>query len=293
MKDGLIFKSSSGADPSFYRQKNEIEARLGKRLSTDDFERNYYQPGKNSTLSDTGTSIFNAALCEILLSWFSREGDSVLDPFAGGSVRGIVANSMGRRYTGVELRAEQVDANRVQGAAICSGNEPRWICGDSAGIDDLAGDAAPYDFILTCPPYGDLEVYSDDPHDLSAMPQEAFGAAYASILRKTVALLAPDRFAAVVVGNYRDARGFLVDLAGMTVRMMETAGAGYYNDFIVVQPAGSLPIRVSKQFLASRKCGRRHQFALIFCKGSPKRATDRLGAPFLPEEIAEEDTPSQ
>ena len=238
---GLLFSSASGADSG---------------------------SGTASRTSDTGTSIFNAALCEILLAWFSREGDSVLDPFAGGSVRGVVANSMGRRYTGVELRAEQVEANREQGAKICPGKEPRWIIGDSSGIDALAGDAAPYDFILTCPPYGDLEEYSDDPADLSHMDVKSFDEAYARIIRKTVGLLATDRFAAVVVGNYRDARGFLVDLAGKTVRMMEDAGAKFYDDFIVVQPCGSLPIRTRKQFLVSRKAGRRHQFALVFCKGN-------------------------
>jgi len=36
----------------------------------------------------------------------------VLDPFAGGSVRGIVASRLGYRYVGIELRQEQVEANR-------------------------------------------------------------------------------------------------------------------------------------------------------------------------------------
>lgn len=36
------------------------------------------------------------------------EGGTILDPFAGGSVRGIVANFLGFNYTGLELRPEQV-----------------------------------------------------------------------------------------------------------------------------------------------------------------------------------------
>lgn len=239
--------------------------------------------GKKPT-TDTGTSIFNPALCEILTLWFSAPGDKVLDPFAGGSVRGVVANRLGRRYTGVELRGDQVAANEEQGAAILPpDNQPRWITGDSMGIDAIAGDEAPYDFILTCPPYGDLEVYSDDPADLSAKSEEDFDAAYAEIIRKTVALLAPDRFAAVVVGNYRANDGRLIDLAGKTVRFMEAAGASFYDDFIVVQPCGSLPIRAGSQFRASRKAGRRHQYAYVFVKGKAKAATARLGDVFLPD----------
>lgn len=235
-------------------------------------------------MTDTGTSIFNPALCEILLAWYSADGDAVLDPFAGGSVRGIVSNRLGRRYTGVDLRPEQIAANEKQGRAILPPeNQPRWIVGDSLGVDALAGDGAPFDFILTCPPYGDLETYSDNPADISTMDEEGFDAAYAEILRKSVALLASDRFAAVVVGNYRDKRGNLIDLAGKTVRFMAAAGAAFHNDHIVVQSCGSLPIRAGRQFLATRRAGRQHQFALVFVKGDAKRATSRLGSPYLPE----------
>ena len=64
---------------------------------------------------------------------------------------------------------------------------------------------------------------------------------------------------------------------------MEVAGAAYHNDHIVVQSCGSLPIRTRKQFLATRKAGRQHQFALVFCKGDARKAAARLGEPFLPK----------
>ena len=49
----------------------------------------------------------------------------ILDPFAGGSVRGIVASKLGRQYIGHELRQEQVDANRAQGSELCGDDEHR------------------------------------------------------------------------------------------------------------------------------------------------------------------------
>ena len=52
----------------------------------------------------TGTSIFDPVLCEIAYRWFSPVGGLILDPFAGGSVRGIVASKLGRQYIGHELR---------------------------------------------------------------------------------------------------------------------------------------------------------------------------------------------
>lgn len=239
-------------------------------------------------MNDTGTSIFDPVLCETQYAWFTKDGDSIIDPFAGGSVRGIVAVEMGRKYTGVDLRQEQIDANNAN-AEICTGDKPIWICGDSMEIDSLAG--GEYDFMFTCPPYGNLEQYSDDPADISNMADAEFDEAYAEILLKTCNMLKNDRFACIVVGNYRDKGGFLRDLVGLTVNAMEMAGLRYYNDFVFVTPVGSLPIRAGKIFNASRKFGRTHQYCLTFVKGDPKKATQRLGDVELPdmEALADEE----
>lgn len=278
---GLTIGSLSGAVPDYYKQKKLAETKAGRALTNAEFERDWLEVGDGSSLSDTGTSVFDPVLCEVDYAWFSAPGDSVLDPFAGGSVRGVVAERMGRQYTGIELRQEQVDANREQGMAICD-ECPEWVCGDSADMDALLGDRV-FDHILTCLPYGDLEVYSDDPRDISQMDADGFDAKYAEILRLAVSHLRQDRFATIVVGNYRDKRGMLRDLSGITVRAMEAAGASYYNDMILVTPAGSLPIRVGKQFVATRKVGRRHQYVLNFVKGDPKLAARRLGDVDLPD----------
>ena len=108
----------------------------------------------------TGTSIFDPVMCELAYRWFSAPGMQVLDPFAGGSVRGVVASVLGRRYFGNELRPEQVAANEAQ-ADICPDPKPVWHCGDSVNIREYFTGQA--DFLFSCPPYADLEVYSDDP----------------------------------------------------------------------------------------------------------------------------------
>jgi hypothetical protein len=48
------------------------------------------------------TSIFDPVLCELAYRWFCPPGGQVLDPFAGGSVRGVVASLLGFRYWGCE-----------------------------------------------------------------------------------------------------------------------------------------------------------------------------------------------
>src|SRR5210317_478961 len=73
----------------------------------------------------SNVSIFDPVLCEVMYDWFSPKGGKVLDPFAGGSVRGIVAEEMGRKYTGIDLSESQILANQKQSS------KPNWIVGDS------------------------------------------------------------------------------------------------------------------------------------------------------------------
>lgn len=228
----------------------------------------------------SGTSIFDPVLCELAYGWFCPPGGLVLDPFAGGSVRGIVAARMGRRYVGHELRPEQVAANRAQADEIFADetevDPPVWIEGDSRNIDKTCADVDA-DFVFSCPPYADLEVYSDDPADLSNMPYDQFVAAYREIIAKTVARLRDDRFACFVVGEVRDKDGIYRNFVADTIQAFIDAGARYYNEAILVTAVGSLPIRAGKQFSASRKLGKTHQNVLVFVKGDPKRATEACG----------------
>ena len=128
------------------------------------------------------------------------------------------------------------------------------------------------DFIFSCPPYGDLEVYSDDPADLSNMEWHTFVAAYKRIILRAVGRLKDDRFACFVVGDFRDPKGFYRDFVSTTIRAFEECGARLYNEAILATPVGSACLRVTKQFDASRKMAKTHQNVLVFCKGNPRKA---------------------
>jgi ParB-like chromosome segregation protein Spo0J len=236
------------------------------------------------------TSIFDPVLCELAYRWFSPPGGVVLDPFAGGSVRGIVAARLGRAYHGIDLRPEQVAANQRQAAEILRGAKPLpvWRCGDSlVELDDPATPEA--DFVFSCPPYADLEVYSDDPRDLSTMDYEAFLETYRAIIAKACAKLRPDRFACFVVADVRDPAGRYRNFVGETIDAFLSAGLHLYNEAVLVTAVGSLPVRAGKQFAATRKLGKTHQNCLVFVKGEPRKATDACGAVEVGDVEAEAD----
>ena len=228
----------------------------------------YYRvkEGKRDKTDEQSTSIFDPALTELMYNWFCPENGTILDPFAGGSVRGIVANYLGYKYTGLELRQEQVDSNREQALNILPiEKQPQWYCGDS---DKLLDDnwQMKFDFIFSCPPYADLEVYSDLPEDLSNMDYKDFVIKYRSIIQKALKLLKPNCYAVFVVGEVRGKDGFYYDFVGDTKKAFINAGAKLYNDAILLNVVGSASMRASKVFEAGKKLTKIHQNVLIFKK---------------------------
>ncbi|MCD8359171.1 MAG: chromosome partitioning protein ParB, partial [Oscillospiraceae bacterium] len=214
-----------------------------------------------------GTSIFDPVLCEIIYRWFCTDGGSIYDCFAGGSVRGVVAGYLGYDYSGIELRPEQVEANRHNAEEI--GVKAIWHCDDSLNADKYIADRS-CDLVFSCPPYANLEQYSDDPRDISTMEYNDFLRTYTEIIRIALRKLKNDRFAVFVVGDIRDGDGFYRDFVSDTIRIFEQNGARLYNQIILIEQLATAPLRARRQFNGLRKVVKCHQNVLIFYNGTPK-----------------------
>jgi DNA modification methylase len=212
-----------------------------------------------------GTSIFDPVLCELVYKWFCPEQGVIFDPFAGGSVRGIVANILGYNYYGIDLNKIQIAANIEEGKLLTLDNPPHWFTGDSEEANTLIPQLKA-DLIFTCPPYHDLEQYTDEMEDLSNMSWESFKDKYKRIISNSVLMLKDNRFACFVVSEIRDDKGFLKGLVPFTIEAFRQGGMRLYNEIILVNAIGSLPVRINGQF-QYRKIGRTHQNVLVFYKG--------------------------
>lgn len=211
------------------------------------------------------TSIFDPALCELMYRWFCPDGGGVLDPFAGGSVRGIVANYLGYKYTGIDIREEQIKANRENALEILPvNNQPNWYVGDSNDV--LNGITTQFDMMLSCPPYLDLEVYSDNPNDLSTKTDTEFYKVYQEIIKKCFSLLKSGSYAVFVVGDVRDKNGNYRCFNDMTTMCFLNAGFKLYNKAVLLQPLGTAMLRANKIFTSGKKLIKVHEDVLIFKK---------------------------
>ena len=245
-----------------------------------------YDPGYKGLERNGNISTFDPFLCEILVKWFSNEGMTIFDPFAGGHVRGAVSAILNRDYVGIDLNPIQVEANKENWSKICEiyddteFGKPIWLNDDSfeytSRLEQMRN--VKYDMLLTCPPYYNLEVYSDDPRDLSNCKDYLkFLAKYRDIIYSSYRILNDDSFAVIVVEEIRDSNGIFYGFVPDTIQAFQYAGFKYYNEMILENRIMSLGVRCPKYFEQSRKVGRHHQNVLVFFKGNPKNIENKFG----------------
>jgi ParB-like chromosome segregation protein Spo0J len=285
--ENLAYKDFRASNINYYQLKTKADEKAGRTMTPEEFLASPWadqlsQPG-------AGTSVFDPVLCEILYKWHSASGHAVLDPWAGGSVRGVVAAALGRAYTGIELRPEQVEANRDQvsvvaaaaAAGISAGSTtvaPEWIEGDATEQLRALPDES-FDMVIGCPPYYDLESYGTDPRDLSNMTPEGFDAEMIATIAEVARVMKPNTFAAFVVGSVRDKNGHILDMRQCMNTAARNAGLHLHNDAILLTPTGSAAVRAARGFTGTRVLTRVHQEILIYVKGDRRTAAQNAGTP--------------
>lgn len=219
---------------------------------------------------NNGVSLFDPVLAELLCKWFTPPNGKIFDCFAGDTQKGFVFGSCGYEFTGIELRKEQCDVNATVLARFPNIEaRVKYICDDGQNVGKHIA-AGSQDLLFSCPPYYDLEVYSDKPNDASNQPTyEAFLGILENAFASAISCLKENRFAVVVVGDIRNKEGFYYDFVGDIKRMFKAHGMPLYNECIIVEPIGTLPQRVQR-YMRNRKVGKCHQNVLVFYKGEPK-----------------------
>ena len=214
---------------------------------------------------NNGVSILDPVLAEITNKWFGLEKCNTFDCFAGDTVFGYVSSYLGNNFTGIELRKEQADLNnkRVKGFSA------KYICDDGRNVLKHIKENS-QDLLFSCPPYFDLEVYSDLENDASNQESyEDFIEIIESAFTNAIKCLKENRFAVITVGDVRDKDGYYYNFIEDIKRIFIENKMKLYNELILIESIGTLPQRVSR-FMEHRKIGKCHQNVLVFYKGKTK-----------------------
>ena len=236
---------------------------------------------KHKKTAINGTSTFSPVLCEIMYKWFTMPNSNIIDPFAGGITRGAVASILNHIYVGFDINETQCESNDEEMWKL---KEKYVIDGSTTYVNEDIRSVIDYDkiadFIFTCPPYYNLEVYSDNPRDLSTKTTyEEFLIEYLQIIEKCYNILRDDCFMAWVVSDVRNKQtteyyGLVAD----TIKGCQNCGFKFYNEIILYNDTSNLAIVSGDYLKLARKVGRQHQNILIFYKGNPKNIRDKFGS---------------
>jgi hypothetical protein len=214
----------------------------------------------------TGTnSVFPAPLVEwILLRYGGPQGGKVLDAFAGGPPRAVIASLMGYQYHGVEIRQSQIDENLAVLKSLALVDKVTYHLDDGRFMD-IGIDLRSFDCALTCPPYYNLEVYSDQSNDISTCGTYAeFNAAMMLSARAHMPHMKPGAFVCIVVGPFRDKKtGELIDFPAHTVENFREAGFIYWQQIVISKNFASAAKRSTNAW-RGLKLVPAHEFLLVF-----------------------------
>ena len=188
--------------------------------------------GKSNGHSYTYHGNYIPQIATQILTRYSKQGDAVVDLFLGSGTTAIEAAALGRRSIGVELQARMATVVRSKLKKVANPADHVVITGDSSSPairERVRGQLREWhkehaDLVVLHPPYDDIIQFSDSPKDLSNCEStDAFLDAFARVAASAYELLAPGRFAVLVIGD-KYADGQLVPLGFRCMERMNDAG---------------------------------------------------------------------
>lgn len=219
-------------------------------------------------------SVLDAVLAEIINLWFLPSGkNNTFDCFAGDIVFGYVSSYLGNNFTGIELRKEQADFNNSR----VKGMPARYICDDGRNVLKHIGENS-QDLLFSCPPYFNLEHYSDLKNDASNQKTyEDFLDILDHAFTDALKCLKNNRFAVIVVGDVRNKKtGGYYNFPNDIINIFRKNDLSLYNNIKILTPLSTAAIR-AKGNMRNRKVVHVYQDVLVFYKGDSTKIKDIYG----------------
>ena len=158
-----------------------------------------------------------------LLLRYSKEGNLVLDQFAGGGTTLVEAKLLNRNILGVDINPSALERCREKTAFEYPNAGQVYIKnGDARNLDFIPDKNI--DFVCTHPPYADIIHYSEDiENDLSNLKVKDFLAEMQAVASEAYRVLKKDCFCAILMGDTRT-KGHVVPMSFEVMKIFESVG---------------------------------------------------------------------
>ncbi|MCI4363698.1 MAG: hypothetical protein L3K13_05265 [Thermoplasmata archaeon] len=290
---GAVGKGQPSGPSRVRRERlNDLPGRAWIQFTRSWFVEN---PPRRSAAERSHPAKFPEGLAERFVSFFTRPGQWVLDPFAGTGSTLVAARRLGRPSVGVELssRYARLAERRVDAVAAGRAVPAILLAEDARKLGESwrrLGLPAP-SLVLTSPPYWDMlrqgrggvrsvhrrrkeeglsEAYSADPRDLGNLTDyRRFLDDLLPILAEAGGLLAPERYLVVVLQNLRDPSGVYRRLAWEVAAGLDRTPLEFQGERIWCQDSKPLGIwGYPVTFVPNVH----HHYCLIFRRIGPGRS---------------------
>lgn len=248
------------SDPLTIRLKNEIRD-LGQGRAKAKTGINY--KGTWTNKPHTTISIFPPqVVCHVLNMYAIPTGvKRIFDPFTGGGTRAVITAMAGLKYTGIEIRQEEI--NGIQEVVDGMGVKSR--------VDIRRGDARDtklransHDMLFTCPPYWNLERYQGGPNDLSmCKTYDQFLDQIQKVVAESKRVLKPGSYAIWVLGLHRH-KGELLPLHHDITAIHYDAGFRLHEEVILYITNKQALSRAGTFEKGDRCLIRQHQYLMVY-----------------------------
>ena len=230
------------------------------------------KPYKGGIVREKSVSILDPVMAEVVCEWYGIDKGKSFDVFAGDTAFGYVSSSKGMSFTGIELREEQAAINNERTKSLTA----KYICDDGRNVLKHIEEES-QDLLFSCPPYYNLEVYSNDERDASNQQSyDDFIKIIEEAFSNAVKCLKNNRFAVVVVGDVRDRKtGAYYCFQDDIKRIFRNNGLVLYNEIVLIQPIGNAALRANVN-MRNRKTVKVHEYVLVFYKGDTSKIKDNF-----------------
>jgi len=222
---------------------------------------------------------------ERLIRLFTKEGQSVLDPFVGTGSTLLACHSTGRRGIGIELVDEWMQITRQRLADAGAAEEQTVLAGDAREkLDEIGAESV--GFVVTSPPYWSIlgrdagmkaqaervarklpTKYSEEAGDLGNLQDyDTFLASLGEVFAKCETVLRPAGYLACIVSDFRHGPKFHMYHADIA-RVIEEQGLPLKGITVLLQDSKNLyPFAIPYAFVSNIH----HQYILVHQKPKAK-----------------------
>ena len=222
-------------------------------------------------------AIFPTDLAKRLIEIFSREDDTVLDPFFGSGSTAIAAIQSNRNFIGVELSKKYVKLTKERIDRLNNNNiTTKIFCDDSTQISQIIQNTK-IDFCLTSPPYWNIlnqkrtadykknRKYSTSNNDLGNIDNyEEFLNQLKTVFTQVLTILNNNKYCVIIVMDVRKKNNFF-PLHMDIVNVMKEIGF-VFDDMIIWDRQHEYNNMRPLGFPSVFRINKVHEFVLIFKK---------------------------